>query len=120
MAIVRRVGALVAASILLTLATACGTVTRASDIQLTGVVAQATNVLKQPTMDDSGVLGRIAAGTTVKLRAQNADATWYIVEAPDGQIGWARAALVQVDQGVAAHVPVNGTSHCNCGAHADN
>ncbi len=129
MVLVLRAGALVAAALLLFLATACGqfqssqaqaSVPAASETSLTGVVTQTTKVWKEPAADDTAVLGQIAAGTTVKLRAHNPDTTWYIVEAPDGLIGWVRAPQMTIEKSVAAHVPVNGTSTCNCGAHADN
>ena len=84
----------------------------------TGVVAETASVRKQTSADAGAILGQIVAGTTVKLWARNTDSTWYLVEAPDGLIGWMPAARLTIDPGAATRLPSSAPSRCNCGAHA--
>ena len=71
----------------------------------TGTVITTANIRSHPRMQGSTVLGRVPAGATVTLRLRTPDGYWYAVGAPDGQLGWVGAALLQVDAAAATHVP---------------
>ena len=58
------------------------------------MVIQTTNVRNIPTVVGSTVLGEVEESTVVRLRLHNADSSWYVVEAPNGLVGWVTATLL--------------------------
>lgn len=70
-----------------------------------GVVIKRGNVRNKPTANGSTILGQVDAGISVNLRLHNPGRTWYVVEAPDGLVGWMSAVLLQIDPVVVEQVP---------------
>lgn len=68
----------------------------------------ALNIRPVPRWWGNTPLTFIYRNTTVDIIGRNADASWYLVELPNGTTGWARSRYITVTTGSANNAPVVG------------